>query len=176
MTYLTHAMAGMERTWTPSVIPAACRGRRCRDSARLLRTTGTGRTRDRPTRDKPIAVRRLPRAAVAGAEHARSIGASEETVNRRLETHRRRGALTGKLPPARHPAAAAGTRHSTLPHTARPVRRDVTAWRQRWTARTGRRRRPAGCRIPRQLRRARTPRSPEAGTATRWWNGLVAVT
>ena len=76
-------------------------GRRCRDSARLLRTTGTGRTSDRPARDRPTAVRRLPRTAAAGAEHARSIGASEEPVGRRLGTHRRRGALTGKLPPRR---------------------------------------------------------------------------
>ena len=76
-------------------------GRRCRDSARLLRTTGTGRTSDRPARDRPTAVRRLPRTAAAGAEHARSIGASEEPVGRRLGTHRRRVALTGTLPPQR---------------------------------------------------------------------------
>ena len=36
-----------------------------------------------------------------GAEHARSIGASEEPVGRRLGTHRRCGALTGTLPPRR---------------------------------------------------------------------------
>ena len=53
-------------------------GRRCRDSARLLRTTGTGRTSDRPASDRPTAVRRLPRTAVARAEHARPIGASED--------------------------------------------------------------------------------------------------
>ena len=95
--------------WTPSVTPAASRaplpgfgeaaphGRDRTDQ----RQAGQGQADRSAT---------TPAQAVAGAEHARSIGASEEPVGRHLGHTDAACPNRHTATPAQHPAAAAGTR------------------------------------------------------------------